>query len=451
MEDEMLSGVAYHPNFLSREDWESDLLLMKNSGINLIRTCELFNGWDQIERQDGVFDFTIIDDFMNVCQRMGIKVMLGTGTASPPQWLKKIDPDIPIENVHGHHYPSDATYSWACPHNPTFEQYWKRYVSTLVIHYRNHPALYAYQIHNEIGLPFMSQDGTVEVYCYCIHTKKAFQQWVKEKYQTIEALNTSWTWSTSNPYYTSFDDVLPPSHMPKAWSSVTRWLDFRLFMMDSMTSFVAKQHHWIKQYDASHPTCVNTFIMKGEDKLGVLCGIDPFHLSEVVDHIGFDLYPGSGNKEMKYPEISSLFLDFARSSAYAHSGQFWMLETESGPINGWALGPHHNTNEFDICRNVIRNIGHNAKMELYMMFREYPFQPINWGGLVDLQGQKTKRLDMVKQLNKCIQAYHLQSPILMPRPAQVAILISRENAILCTGFGHEAFLVDNMRSHYQLF
>lgn len=446
-----LYGAGYYSDFFSEEECRVDIKNMREAGINLIRTGELFNGWDQIEREEGKFDFKNMDFFFDCCQEYGIQILLGTGTASPPQWLKKIDASIPIMDADGKQYPSDATYGWACPHNPTYEKYWKRYLKIIVLRYKDHPALYGYQIHNEIGFPFMSNENKVANYCFCEHTKRNFCIWLEKKYHSLEELNKSYWWSASNPYYSSFQDVQPPSSLPKSWSSVTRWLDFRRFLIDSIIEFVQKQKNWIDTWDGQHVVSLNTFFLKGEDPLGVMCAIDPFRLSSVVDIIGFDLYPGSSNKQEKWPEFPSLFLDLSRSASGRKDQAFWMLEVESGPINGWALGPHHNTDEQDIKRNACRCLGHNAKMQLYMGYREWLFQPINWGGLVDLNGEKTERYFMVKEINQKIRQYDLQSFSLKPLQANAAIVISKDNDILCQGFGHVPFMFDSLRAHYRIF
>lgn len=444
MKQENLCGVGYYPNFFSKQDCKTDLENMKKSGINLLRTAELFNGWDQIEIEEGVFDFEILDEFFDLCDQYEIKIILGTGTASLPQWLKQ-KYDLAIRDNHNVAYPHDASYSWACPHNPMYEKYWKRYLKKLILHFKEHPALYAYQIHNEVGFPFMSNQGKVESYCHCEHTKKEFIKYIKNKYKTLDNLNSHWTWSTNNPVYTDFEQVEIPTSMPIAWASVTRWLDFRTFMTESITEFVKKQNDFIKSLDTNHITTVNTFFMKGEDKLGVMCGLNPFTFSDCVDIVGFDLYPGSSNKLETRREFSSMFLDLCRS---ATNGKYWMLEVESGPLNGWVLGPHRNTNEKDIIRNAITCLGHNAKMQLYMGYREWPFQPINWGGLVDLRGRPTKRLDAVTLINDRIRTYHLQSSVLHSRPSKVAIVFSRRSHILAKGFGCETFMVDTLRAYY---
>ena len=444
MNENTMCGVGYHPNFFSKEDWKKDLENMQKAGITLLRTAELFNGWDQIEIEEGVYDFSILDDFFDLCHVYGIQIILGTGTASIPQWLKK-KYDLAICDNHGRAYPHDASYSWACPHNPNYERHWKQYLKTLILHFKSHPALFAYQIHNEVGFPFMSNEGKVESYCHCKYTEKEFIKWVQKKYNTLENLNNHWTWSTNNPVYTDFSQVEIPSSKPTAWASVTRWLDFRLFMMDTIALFIKKQNDFIKKYDTKHITTVNTFFMKGEDKLGVMCGLHPFSFSDCVDIVGFDLYPGSSNKLESKREFSSMFLDLCRSSTH---DKYWMLEVESGPLNGWVLGPHRNTNDLDIIRNAVTCLGHNAKMQLYMGYREWCFQPINWGGLVDLKGNPTNRLDALSKVNEWIRQYQLQDPTLHSLKSKIGIVFSRRSNILSKGFDCDGFMIDTLRAYY---
>ncbi|WPK69234.1 Beta-galactosidase BgaB [Eubacterium callanderi] len=444
-------AAGYYPNFFTREDVLKDIETMKQCGINCIRTAELFNGWDQVEPIRGEYYFETLDWFFDMCAQNDIKILLGTGTASPPHWLKEIDPEIMIKSSEGKTFPTNVTYSWACFHNPVYLSESERYIRKLVERYKKHPALYAYQIHNEIGLPFMSPSGKVEMYCYCEHTLKAFREWLKDKYNSIENLNKAWTWSATNPVYTSWEQVEPPYAKPISWASVTRYLDFRLFMMSTITEFVGWQNQIIKSIDNEHLTSTNIFYMKGEDKMSVMCAIDQFEIAKKVDVIGYDLYPGSSNKLETRPEFSSMFLDHARSISRPLGKPYWLMEVESGPINGWALGPHRNTSGTDIKRYIIDAVAHDAKMTLYQGFRQWDFQPINWGGLVDLDGNKTERTEAAEWAGRFC---HQHSEVINNSSngqGQIALLVSSENAIIANGMGHEEFLVKDLRAYYRIF
>lgn len=450
--EEFLYGAGYYPLMHSREEWQKDLDTMQRCGINIIRTAELFNTWDRIEPERGSFEFGFLDKFFDECHRRGIKILLGTGTASPPNWLHELDPEVNILSASGRQFPNNVTYSWACFHNPTYLRESERYIRTLVERYRNHPALHSYQIHNEIGLPFMSVGGKeIEMYCYCRHSKAQFRLWLKKKYKTLDALNRAWTWSATNSTCTDWEQAEPPYAKPISWSSVTRYLDFRLFMMDSITNFVGWQNRLIKELDTMHQTTTNIFYMKGEDKMSVMTAIDQFAIAKQVDIIGYDLYPGSGNKLETRPEFSSMFLDHAASVSRPLGKPFWLLEVESGPINGWAMGPHRNTSPDDIYRYIMEAVGHDAKFTLYQGFRQWDFQPLNWGGLVDLDGNWTPRCDAAAGAGEFLKRNCDFLNTARTTKGQVALLVSRENAIIANGMGHEAELVQAISSAYRTF
>lgn len=445
-------AAGYYPLVQKREDWERDLQNMKKCGISLIRTAELFCSWDQIEPERGKYEFEWLDEFFALCEKYEMKILLGTGTASPPYWLHRESPDMNIMNHHGEQYPCNASYSWACFDHPEYLKAARKYLTALVTRYRNHGALYAYQIHNEISFPFMPLDGKgIDVYCYNEPSCIKFRKWLKDKYTDIESLNKAYSWGATHTRHKDFEEIEPPKALPFAWASVTRWLDWRLFWMENTVNFVKWQNELIKEYDTKHLTTTNIFFLKSQDPMGVLMGLDQFGMAEAVDVIGYDIYPGSGNKVEKRPEFSSMCLDMGRSAAEAAGRDYWLLETESGPINGWVLGPNRNVTGKDLFRNILDAVSHGAKMCLYQGFREWDFQPIHWGGLVDLDGNPTERLESAERIGKILA--RMQETIAQGKTekAKIAIAVSKENAIILKGIDQEHFLLKALRGAYRIF
>lgn len=452
MQEQLYYAAGYYPLMHEKEDWEKDIQTMKACHINLIRTAELFNTWDRIEPEEGKYNFDFLDEFFSLCEKYNMKILLGTGTASPPFWLHKKYPDVNILNNHNEQYPNNVSYSWACIDHAGYLKECERYIKDLVNRYKNHPALYAYQIHNEIGFPFMSlRENDIDMYCFCDYSTRKFQQWLKNKYKDLDHLNYAYRWGATNTVHNSFEEVIPPKTKPTSWSSVTRWLDFRLFWMDNYVKFVKWQNDLIKTMDQAHPTSTNTFFLKGQDPLGVITGIDQFEMAKAVDFIGYDLYPGSGDKLEQRPEFSSMFLDMCKSTVMPLNKNYWILETESGPINGWVLGPSRNVKGFDLERNIFENIGHGAKLNLYQGFREWDFQPLHWGALVDLDGHETERTKAAKYIGSIIEDYSHQLLEAKAGDGKIALLISKENAIVVHGMGQEEFLMKALRGAYRVF
>lgn len=449
---EFMYAAGYYPLMQKKEDWVKDIETMKQCGIEYIRTAELFNTWDRIEPVEGKFDFGFLDEFFDLCHFYGMKIILGTGTASPPYWVSLKHPDVNIMNNHGQQYPNHVSYSWACVDHPGFIELATVYITKLVNRYKNHPALFCYQIHNEISLPFMPlQGGDIDLYCYCDHSQQKFRQWLRLKYKTIEDVNFAYRWGATNSVYSDFDQITAPKTKCTGWASVTRWLDWRLFWMENLVNFVSYQNQLIKQLDTEHVTSTNIFFLKSQDPLGVVTALDQFEMAKVVDVIGYDLYPGSGNKLESSHEFSSMFLSLAKSTAKPLDKDYWLMETESGPINGWVLGPSRTVDGNDLFRNIFEAIGHESRMTLYQGFRQWDFQPIHWGGLVDLDGNHTDLTKAAQRIGEIIGKNKRFFGEAKNNDAKVAILMSKENAIILNGMDQDAILLKALKGAYRVF
>ncbi len=443
-------GSSYSPLVFPEKDWPQDLALMAKAGMNIIRLGDVHGSWDRIEPQEGKFEFDLLEKFYKEAAEFGLSIMISTGSASPPLWLATKYPDLPILSNKNTRYPLGSSYGWACIHHPDYLKALQNYIAALLCFTQKQPNHFGWQISNEIGFPFLPSRGSTEldIFCYCDHCQNAFRNWAQEKYGSLDALNRAWAWGTTYFIHTDWNDVFPPEGLPSGWSSVTKWIDWRLFWQDEFMKFAEWQHAIIKGIDPDHPTSVNTFNFKGFDRFGTLTGLDQWKISKKVDHIGYDLYPGSGNKLASRPEHTSIFLDHGRSVAQYANTDFWLHEIESGPIGGWVMGPDRNTNEVDILRNGFEAIGHDAKLMMYMPWKEWDYQPLHWGALVDLEGKETPRLAAATALGNFIHEY--ENVLLSSHPVQseVAILESKANAIFFQGIGQEENVFNAQRGAY---
>lgn len=81
----MSVGVCYYPEHWDESLWESDLKRMLDNGIHTVRIGEF--AWSIMEREEGSFDFSFFDRFLDLCASTGMQVIFGTPTATPPAWL----------------------------------------------------------------------------------------------------------------------------------------------------------------------------------------------------------------------------------------------------------------------------------------------------------------------------------------------------------------------------
>ncbi len=108
-----------------------------------------------------------------------------------------------------------------------------------------HPALYGYTIQDEVHHSANA--------CYCQHCRKAFRQWLKDRYGTIGKLNEAWSAN-----YASFKIIDPPLPLALRGTAATpinekvnryAWYDWLQFKDWSMADYVSEFAQLIRKLD----------------------------------------------------------------------------------------------------------------------------------------------------------------------------------------------------------
>ena len=85
-------GVCYYPEHWPDDVWEDDARRMVELGIAYVRIGEF--AWSRIEPEPDRFEWAWLDRAVEVLGRHGLKVVMGTPTATPPKWLVDRMPDM---------------------------------------------------------------------------------------------------------------------------------------------------------------------------------------------------------------------------------------------------------------------------------------------------------------------------------------------------------------------
>jgi len=224
---ELYVGANYHPHDSNKETWERDIHLMKDAGFRVVRMGHL--AWDSYEPADGQFNFAWFDDVMDRMQGAGIKVILDVAVRPAPLWLHAKYPSINITDANGnvqypnHRYMEDVG-------DPMYQKYALRFADALAKHYAKHPALLAFGIDNEPG------DGPIS---YSGEVRARFIAWLRNKYSTVENLNSAWDAQRWSRRIGDFEEVGLP--LPGQFGGAPeRLLDFRRFISDEVSQFLQK-------------------------------------------------------------------------------------------------------------------------------------------------------------------------------------------------------------------
>jgi len=197
----LVFGCDYNPEQWDRSVWPEDVRLMQQAGIGLV-AINIF-GWSSINPAKGVWDFSALDEIIALLHAAGIRINLGTGTASPAPWLTARHPEILPMGDDGTTFHPGGRQAY-CPSSPIFRAHAAELVTRVAERYGSHPAIALWHVSNELGCH--------NVHCYCDTSAEAFRGWLRERYAgDIAALNRAWGTTFWSQRYNDFADVRPPA------------------------------------------------------------------------------------------------------------------------------------------------------------------------------------------------------------------------------------------------
>jgi beta-galactosidase len=152
---------------------------MQEAGFNVVRLAEF--AWQNMEPEEGRFEFGWLDDALAVLGRHGISVILGTPTAVMPAWVARKYPETLAMR------PNGRRITWGVRKNNCFTSGAYRLLSERIVramaeHFAAAPNLIGWQTDNEFGGP----------HCFCSSCRDGLQDWLRAKYETLDALNRAW-------------------------------------------------------------------------------------------------------------------------------------------------------------------------------------------------------------------------------------------------------------------
>lgn len=252
--DGIAFGCDYNPEQWTPQVWDEDIELMGRAGVNLV-AINVF-GWAHLQPREGEFDFSALDDVVGRLHAAGIRINLGTGTASPPAWLVRAHPDIlPVAQDGTRRY-HGGRQAW-CPSSPEYRAAALELVRAVAERYGDHPAVALWHVSNELGCH--------NALCYCEHSAAAFRVWLRRRYETIEALNAAWGTSFWSQTYREWDEIEPPRSTVST-RNPGQVLDFRRFSSDALLDHYRSEAAIIRDLSAA-PVTTNFMLTAHIDNL----------------------------------------------------------------------------------------------------------------------------------------------------------------------------------------
>src|SRR5438309_784433 len=132
-------GVCYYPEHWPATWWADDARRMRALGITYVRIGEF--AWSRIEPEPGRFEWGWL-------AQAGLRVVLGTPTATPPKLLIDRHPDILPYDFWGRprNFGSRRHYSFS---SPVWWEESRRIITELAVRYGENEAVAGWQTDNE--------------------------------------------------------------------------------------------------------------------------------------------------------------------------------------------------------------------------------------------------------------------------------------------------------------
>jgi beta-galactosidase len=395
-------GVDYYPEAWDESQWTQDAEMMQAAGINFVRLAEF--SWVKMEPEEGKFDFTWLDRALKVLNAHGIRAVLGTPTVCPPAWLYAKYPDIAAMDENGVRYRFGSRRNY-CLHNPHLIAATRAIVRALAEHYKNHPGVLGWQIDNEVGGP----------YCYDAYCQRAFHDWCRAKYHTLDAVNHAWGTVFWGHTYTAWSQIpLPWDTLYRAYNPSLA-LDYHRFFSDSTRDYVKLQADLLREKSSDKAITTN--------EMGMFDNIDYRELNRVIDFVAWDSYPMIRQEPADFLS-TALSHDLMRGSK---DNQNFMVMEEQGGLPGWqTFWSHQDAPEYYRLW-AYQAIAHGADGICYFRWRTSRYGTEQyWQGVLDQDSYPNARYKIVQQTGKEIE--RLTSAIEGSKPvSEAAMLVSPDS------------------------
>lgn len=399
-------GVAWYPEHWPRERWDVDLKMMKELGFTVVRVAEF--AWSTIEVAPGRLELGWLQDAIDLAHAYGLSVVVGTPTTCPPAWLTSAHPDIlPVrENGRVHVHGERAHYD---PVNSVYREHSARIARILAEAFGKHPAVIGWQVGNEhwsVGF------GPASL--------KAFQEWLKKRYGSLDALNTAWSTRYWSQEYFAWEDICFPLDYanPGLLLARHRWssdetAEFQRLQIAAMRPYLP-EGRWITHNFHPHDW------------------LDRAVLSRDLDFPSWDAYPDAAGDGRHDPWADGLDCDRIRGLG---DGRLWIMETQPGNVSWHKLSRHLAPGQTRAM--AWHFVGHGADAVLYWQWRSAISNPEQYHGAVcDPSGQLRPVGEEIRhlgaefaRLGPLLAGSRIQSPVAVLDPWPDRVLFGKAPAM----------------------
>ena len=431
-------GCCYYPEHWPEDIWQDDARRMADAGLTWVRIGEF--AWSRLEPVPGEMRFDWLDRAIETLGGSGLKVVLGTPTATPPRWMLDRHPDMLAVDAQGRPRGFGSRRHYCFSH-AGYRQDCARIATLLGDRYGRNPHVHAWQIDNEYGC----HDTAIS---YSPAARDAFRLWLRDRYGDIQALNAAWGnvfWSME---YHDFDQIGLPN-LTVTEPNPAHALAFRRFSSDQVIAFNRLQADILR---------ARTDAPLSHNYMGKVTEFDHYATGRELEIATWDSYPlGFLEDRVKCdeahrrryarqgdPDFQAFHHDLYRAVG---QGRWWVMEQQPGPVN-WA--PHNPAPHPGMVRLwTWEALAHGAEAVVYFRWRQAPMaQEQLHAGLLRPDGADAPGMAEARQVAQELR----DAPDVAPAQAPVALIFDYDADWAWTvqphgrGFSYFDLVLDSYRA-----
>ena len=407
-------GVCYYPEHWPETQWAEDAARMAETGLTWVRIGEF--AWSRMEAVPGTLTWDWLDRAIETLGQAGLKVVLGTPTATPPRWMIDRHPDMLAVDAQGRvrKFGSRRHYDFS---HMGYREECRRIARLMGERYGRNRFVAAWQIDNE----YDCHDTTLS---YSDAARHGFRDWLAQRYQSTDALNRAWGnvfWSME---YDSFDQIDLPN-LTVTEPNHPHVLAFRRYSSDQVVAFNKVQADELRKH--SDAPLIHNY-------MGRTLTFDHYKVGADLDVASWDSYPIGflSDRIEGTPEEKQVYLRQGHpdNQAFHHDlyravgrGRLWVMEQQPGPVN-WA--PYNPAPLPGMARLwAWEAFAHGAETVCYFRWRQAPFaQEQMHAGLLRPDSEAAPALAEARQVADEIESL----PEVGTTRAKVALIFDYESA-----------------------
>ena len=340
-------GGDYNPDQWPEEVWDEDVRLMKKAGVNLV-SVGIFS-WARIEPKEDVYDFDWLDRIIDKLGKTGIAVDLASATASPPMWLTQAHPEVLWKDYRGDVCQPGARQHWR-PTSPIFREYALKLCRAMAEHYKDNPYVVAWHVSNEYGCH--------NRFDYSEDAERAFQQWCKARYGTIDAVNDAWGTAFWAQHMNDFSEIVPPRFIGDGnFMNPGKLLDFKRFSSDALKAFYIAERDTLAEITPGRPLTTNFMVSSGNTT------VDYDDWGNEVDFVSNDHYFTPGEAHLDELAFSASLVD-----GIARKDPWFLMEHSTSAVNWRPI--NYRKEPGQLVRDSLAHVAMGADAVCYFQWRQ---------------------------------------------------------------------------------